>query len=577
MPNYSIVTAFRDALYRTRPQINDVLALSNLRIPLEEELARSSFTRDQKALYHEELNIIEWGYTGLYTEEELSRAKVRLKALAFSQQAPFNGASKWENNLSVTRSVVDTLSKLATHVSASQDSSAIKRENLLSEIDNLQKKLEDKKRKENKDTFTHLQSIANEKAAFDLRAFMHYLILYYQEDPSSEHYVKNLDRSFARLTDEEIKFFYNGMRSKAMVSFVNALFTQYYIMEQDRCRVEQQNNKAYKDALSLLPLNIGWVKGEIIAAIAAAPTSVQKNTEVEDLAEDRFYSTAAHVYKTVSMMYEKLSDAIDSRNLKIKNKDSFPYYTNWPVDKDNRVLPISISSAEKDLISESIKTFRHKQLTSVKRLDEYFGKMMHSLGYFFNPNQFCDVLYSYAPFNIKYVMTQRSKAECLKLHQILQGEDLNHLVLLLRKLKEGDAEVQAKCSEWLSLSQSGILWQEKLQVLAEKLYDSANILMQSVREQLEKQGEKVNDYAYNNLELKTSHLYTAKNAACMKRLLETYGNASSKYDFTYNICDRFYLFMYPGEKLKEVLTSDSLHLPADIVRVCEDDEQVWVV
>jgi hypothetical protein len=243
--------------------------------------------------------------------------------------------------------------------------------------------------------------------------------------------------------------------------------------------------------------------------------------------------------------------------------DHVPFLSDeWPetTPGSGKYIPIKISPAEKSLIGESVKSFspiqtspnkpipqmRPKNFQSEEKLSLYFGKMIQSLGCFFNPNRFCDVLFTASHSGIQEEVARCNQETLKSLHATLQGDDLNKLVSLLKMIKEGNAETRKEVYQWLSVKNPGIL-DEKFHALAEKLYDSTNTFMQSVRQNL----GNVPDYAYNNLELKPSRVYTNKNAACMKRLLEIYVEATPKKDFTYSLLDNFYYFIYPGEKLKE--------------------------
>lgn len=258
---------------------------------------------------------------------------------------------------------------------------------------------------------------------------------------------------------------------------------------------------------------------------------------------------------------DELSEA-ELGTIKMKVTTSFSNELPATESESIKMKTITIVSDEKILVGETIKSFlvpgndsikqmQPKNFEQRKKLDlYYFGSMVQSLGCVFNPNRFCDILFTIQPNAIKNEVMGCDLKTLKSCYKTFQSNDLNKLVSLLKIIKEGDSGTREEVYQWLSVKKSEIL-DEKFQVLAEKLYHSVTTLMQSVREKLEKNGVDASDYAYNNLELKPSRVYTNKNAACMKRLLEVYVGATPKKDFSYSLIDKFYYFIYPGEKLEK--------------------------
>ncbi len=561
MPNSSIITAFRDALYRNVPVNKNAFI---------QQVEATSMTKNQKLLSIEELNLIEWEYTGGYTEAELIAMQNRLNALSLNESSSASRASstdsmRWEKLQAVKQLTVDSLSQFSRTISSGKSSEEIKKENLLKKAELLLDKLHEKQRQANQPTFQELEAMFNDELS-DVASLTHYLILFRQacrdkkgRIASTDDYVNNLLRKLQVLTDEELKIFYAKMHSEAMVRFINALFTQNYILDNDLSStehdiiLEQENNIAFNDAVSILPMNMGWMKAQIISRAS------------KESAKMEFLKTASQLHSFMLGLYDQVSYVMKERKLlEKKRSDDYPFYESWPRDEQG-AKPIIINSNEKHLVNESVKAL-YTGLSAPSPKGEtldvfYFSKMVRSFGVGFNPNRFCDLILRLDPASIQDRVAQYEPERLNSLYKAFQSTDLNNLMLLLKMIKDGDKGTRDKLYPWLSITASHENLDEPLQILAKKLYESGEMFMQSVRQRLSKE----RDYDYNNLELSAERVYTYKNAACIKRLLDIHNIAFPQKDFSYGVIDNFYYMLYPGVQDKKVSYEEQEELLTRVV------------
>lgn len=657
MSNSSVVTAFRDALRRNPMGVN--------KEDYVRQINESSLTKTQKTLCLVELDLVGWEfvYEG-YSEEDILEAKRQLTALKEQKkQADSTYSKKWGIE-TASRLAFDTLQSLSPLRLTSSSPDEIKLENLTQKVDKLLKKIQKERLQAYQSVFDKILDTVNDEAFIDLTNFMRHLIAFRQlcvkynkhtgnyEEGGSEDWVKMLNKHFALLENEDLMKIYERMRSDEMISLINAFYTQRHIHMYEEEGLEEED--AFEDALSIWPMNLGWMKANVIESISTKATSKSLSMMPTDYAKRAFTSTAAQFYITVRNVYDSLCDEMERRNLRgyapvlmsasensakilphtlyLEAKDGqlfyqtdlshgifsitqqdclalgireniihefflainrvaedpsslslnmhhyledivlkittqrghtvptehTPFISEWPTDETGKYKKIVISPAEKHLIGECVKAnnpihldrrapipkMQPKQYVLQEKIEAYhFGGMIHSLGVFFNPNRFCDLLLKIDSESIQSSLSNCSKAQLRSLYKKLQGTELNNLVALLKEIKDGEAEKRKEVYQWLSIKNPGVV-DERFQEVAEQLYYAADTLMQAVREKL----QAPKDYAYNNVQLKEDRIYTPKNQACVKRLLEIYAGALPNRDFSYNMWDYLYSFFHRGEK-----------------------------
>ncbi len=656
MSNSPVVTAFRDALRKN--QIGGVNKETYI-----SQINQSSLTKTQQELDIIELELVSCEFSEeLYSEEDLTLIQKKLQAL--KKDTTRDNKSPVKNTKWGTMNIAHQKSnQLFASLPLQQNSNEIKRENLLQKVENILKKMRDEQIKKNNTLFMQILNTVSNKSFINLTEFMRNLITLRQlctnksgGEGGSEDWVKLLKKNFQSLSDNDLKKTYARMHSDEMIALINVFFTQRYIQMNE----DGLSDVAFQDALSIWPMNMGWMKANIIHSAEGIKKALSMQPDA--YAKRAFTSAAAQFYTMVVNVYDSLCEVMESKRLRgyvpvlmseinenkplnehtiylraesgqlsyrtklsekiftITKKDyedfgfradtsrefflaidriskepsslghnihhylenvilkitaqrghtipleNPPYLSEWPIDKEKKPLPIIISDVEKHLIGECVKAHDPINLANRKPLQKmkskpyfsqekfeayYFGKMIHSLGCFFNPKQFCDLLLITDSTEIHNAIKTASKAELKFLYRQLRGGELNNLVALLKCIKEGDAEKRKEVYQWLSIKNPGML-DERFQTVAGELYDNADKLMQLVREQLEIK----KDYAYNNLQLKPSRVYSRKNSACLKRLLEVYVGASPKKDFSYGIWDYLYSFIHQGATLEENLDKE---------------------
>lgn len=603
MPN-NLTTNLADMLISLRfayEQENN-RKIDEIKQNFQKTLNEMAITEKQKILFKEEFNLIIWEKEKNYSSNDLLGAKERLEQSNFYSPSPSSISSlspssvaswnslRWEKMVESRNSVVDSLSQL-TSSQASKDEA--KRINLIKKIDALMEKMEAENFKINQDVFEQVKASFNDKAFLDMRAFLRALILFYQENLTRDDYAKELRKKIILLSDEELKLLYKRMYSEEMVSFINVAFTQAEVI---RFAGKDFEDRACQDAISIWPANQNRMK------LMLLELEQKKQLIIKDLqgeAEAYFLGGA----EQINVMLRFLCSDVKNEMISRRNNDANfcdetefqadrpdPFFSHWPCDENGKRECIKISPLQKQLVAEAAfglitqgnplaKPERETGIDKSLLLERHFTDMMRALGGFFNPNLFCDALYSLntlKPEYIKQSVDALEEKDLYALHENFQRDDLNKLMAMLQRIKEGSKDQLKGIGDWLLIKNPGLVNAE-LRVAAEKIYDSAHLFMQTVRQKVQKietQRESttyvtlaqvsnniiIKDYAYNDLELKESKIYTYKNSACMKHILERFCAASPGIEFKRTLFDRFYDFFYPGQRMPQTAERECLEL-----------------
>lgn len=566
MSNSSVVTAFRDDLRRNSSNVKNV----NKQFYVAKIEKDTSLTDIQKESCFIQLEFIAWEFGLEFASEKTVRElKARIDALKIQmdnvqKEKDEKGAKtatnfqvkKWQKTIKTVKNTArESFQSFSLSKKTDENPDEIMLDNLLKKIAIQAEKVQGEKKQKNELLFNTILNAVNRPLPANLDSFMKYLILLHPGGTTDDLIVL-LKQEFRKLSDEELKKIHKRMNTKEMILLFNAFFTQDYIAQNyvdltdkdDICDDDLTSDPALQDALSIWPMYKHWMidfTSQITSEKELGGDTVGNKAKVQ------FIGLAGQMCSEVHNVDECLRDIMKERNLAVKPR---AYAKDWPVDSEGRRIKITIPNSMKRLIGESIKMTLQKEhykskkqfikSTSTAKFEAYcFGNMMYSLGVFFNPNSFCDLLLKVDLSEMVSSLKNADKIALGELHKKLQEFDINNLVMLLKNIKYGGLTERNQVYKWLGIKEPAAL-DERFLVIVEKLYTAADTLMQSVRAELgiEK------DYAYNNFAVKSSQGYTGKNEACMKRLLAVYAGALPKKDFSYTLWDYFYSYFHRSQK-----------------------------
>jgi hypothetical protein len=554
-----------------------------------DELYHRDRKNHEECLLQAELAMIIWEYEPLNKPTKSQLIKLHQDLDAYQEPKSTSVSSKWESPELAVKDVISSISRLTITPSKEQT----KQKNLSKKISNWLRKIEEDSSGE-QDFFGTLYQSLHGDGRINKEEFLQAIILFYREIVGSKEdlvdYQKALEFQFQALSMDELKLFKKQMESTEMLSLATALYSQVYLgTHYDD--LEHFEHPAYQDALSLLSNEKQWLKDNLRGNFTSAEALEQKTNE-------QFLVDARFIFKILSLCHRTVFAQIQRRKNKTEESSNcFPYswLDAWPVNDKMEPEVISISEPEKKLVGSMVKMFittkkdmqkqnlakdtqakfinagdlEEKPLLQPVILGQYFGNMVKSLGFFFNPAKFIEALQIFQEdtASVRQKMTEMDDKALEKIYAEFKGEDLNNLVVLLRQIKNGNQKNMGDLCRWLTIERiDPINFNKNIQKIAGDLYDTADSLMQIVRQEVDKREseryssfermselesrEYFRDYAYNDLTLPEDRVFTSKNAACVKQLLSSYYPKSERaeYKVRLTLWDRFYHFLYPSDK-----------------------------
>lgn len=519
-------------------------ALTKLKAAFAEALKTVADSVDV-ALLKAEYQLLLFRYEG-YTIRDLIATKAELER-AFIAVPVAPPASKWEEILISSKEALMALStESANHARATQN---IKKENVLRLLNNLIQKEQEKERDKQQDAFDHMQKAFYE-TKIDLQGFLNALIFFYKQTQWQlqsekikkaplEFYGDCLLEQVNLLTQEELRWYYKQMHCPEIISLCNAFFVPRFLHEGN----EDERAEVIGDFLC----------DDLADRFSSVRKKTAKATERPLNNEEKrahFLLLGRTIHQVLLTFHSALASKLD-----VKSEEPSPLHVlYWPksgVSMNAAQKKIMLNSAE--LMDDTSKKEQFfsvytpdtgKEKSSAEQLNTSFAHIMSSLGYFFNPNRFSDALSVLSANHIKTTISAMNDEQMNALDQLLRGEDVNQLLMILRHIKEASQEEMKTVCSWLSIkrSESGG-FNEQFKTLAQELYDKADFLMQTVRLQKE-----LKDYPYKDLEKKATDMYSIKNAACLKRMLSIHAEEriDKKFQFKYTLPEKCYLYLYQG-------------------------------
>lgn len=472
-------------------------------------------SEEQRILLHTECALIQLEIqhqTSTINLAELDLLKallIEVRIPSFLQSTP----SKWKNTTGVD--VIQSLSRLnaaTLAVSTEEQMNLVKKEALLKRIHYLQ----------NAHTFEVIKKSVTPQFIFNKTAFVESLLAFAREfDNDIEKTKMALSDRLKHLTPEELAKWRKQI--KKMIPTINAFYGVRYVSSKVDNNIRNLTADAYEDSVKTFEK----LKQNHFNHYSSAKKDIT-------LASKQINLLLMSVYEVL----EEESMALNTGIHKVPREVGEAQ--NWP-ENGGQLLSIPISSADRKLMTRAITAYYTPKSelslqVRAEAVDQHFGKMTQSLGFFFNPHRFCDSMFQLSPKHIENLFKDGlSNTEVAILYKKLKSQDVQDLMLILKLMHEGESNA-ALCA-WLSIDKS-YLNHKDFEELTGKLYHTMNMLMRTAHEHINV------DDAYVKPSRTVAQLCTVKNAVCIKQLFTRYLGVEMPKP---TLMQRCYNWMYPSD------------------------------
>lgn len=425
-----------------------------------------------------------------------------------------------------------------------------------------------------RDNLEDLLSVFGRSFFFNQEAFVQALLVFFKASQSQlDTYQSGLKTRLALLTTDELKKINRQIHSPAMLSLSNAFYAAGCI-GMESVNSNHWEESAFSDAGKVWKAYQRPMEWKALNTIVTTHEEPIDQSVLSDEALKNFGQAALSINQILAATRESVTYVLQTKLVEktkrqtIEKKKTIYIYDStemmpaWPTQENQQPVTIAINDAERKSMGKLLHVYgsdthsaRTSSLNEAEKQDKAFAHILSTMSQLlFNPNRFIHLMTTLTPERIQWSVAEGTEKEIKKLYRSLQTKEVNHLILLLHRIKADEESFMTSFCEWLQIPLNIVSREkERLKTIACELCDSIDMLTQSVKVKLEKRsGEVLKDYPYqgslknnNASESTMQKLFTHKNSACMKQWFPQ-GIEEIHRHVKRNFWERCYDWIYPG-------------------------------